>query len=195
MIPALLLILSAVIYRIAVGFFGHDGSIGWLNFAPLAALALCSAACFPARYKFTVPMIALFISDAVLNYHYGFSMLSPFVLSHYVGFAIVGGLGLLLRGRASLKTLFPASVGASLIFYIVTNTTSWLYDPAYARSFAGWIQALTIGNPAWAATPTWMFFRNSLVSDLFFTFLFVVCLNVGRSRERTRAAAPAPHLA
>jgi hypothetical protein len=34
MIPALLLILSAVVFRIATGFFGqHSHSIGWLNFA------------------------------------------------------------------------------------------------------------------------------------------------------------------
>ena len=67
-------------------------------------------------------MIALLISDVVLNIHYGFTLLSPFVLSHYIGFALVGCLGLLLQNRASLKTLLPASIAASLIFYIVTNS-------------------------------------------------------------------------
>src|SRR5215211_6628729 len=115
MIPALLLIISAVIFRIATGFFGHPSSIGWLNFAPIAAIALCAAAYFPRKYKFSVPIIALLISDIVLNVHYGFSFVSPFVLSHYFGFAIIGCLGLLLQSYASWKTLLPASLAASLI--------------------------------------------------------------------------------
>jgi hypothetical protein len=42
MIPALLLIISAVVFRIATGFFGqHSDQIGWLNFAPIVAIALC----------------------------------------------------------------------------------------------------------------------------------------------------------
>ncbi len=192
MIPAFLLILSAIAFRIATGFFGHSDSIGWMNFAPMAAIALCAAVYFPAKYKFTVPMIALLISDVVLNFHYGFSMASPFVVSHYLGFAIVGGLGLLLRNRASLKILLPATIGASLIFYLVTNSVSWLYDPGYARNAAGWVQALTTGLPAYSATPTWMFFRNSLVSDLLFTALFALCMSFSRSSERSPAASPLP---
>jgi hypothetical protein len=190
MIPALLLIVSAVALRILTGFFGHSDSIGWLNFAPIAAIALCAAAYFPRKYKFSVPMIALLISDIVLNVHYGFSFFSPFVLSHYLGFAIIGCLGLCLQSRASWKTLLPGSVVASLIFYVVTNSVSWIYDPGYAKNFAGLIQALTVGLPQYNATPTWMFFRNSLVSDLVFTGLFVLCMNAGRSMGRSRKGAP-----
>jgi hypothetical protein len=189
MIPALLLIIVAVVFRIVTGLFGDSDSIGWMNFAPIAAIALCAAAYFPRKYKFSVPMIALLISDIVLNAHYGFSLLSPFVLSHYLGFAIIGCLGLLLQRRASWKTLLPASVAASLIFYLVTNSVSWIYDPGYAKNFAGLIQALTVGLPQYSATPSWMFFRNSLVSDLIFTCLFVVCMNAGRSMGRSRERA------
>ena len=189
MIPALLLIFAAVLFRVFTGFFGHSDSIGWLNFAPIAAIALCAAAYFPWKYKFTVPMIALLISDVVLDAHYGFSLFSPFVLSHYIGFAIVGCLGVLLQSRASWKTLLPASVAASLIFYIVTNSVSWIYDPGYAKNFAGLIQSLTVGLPQYGATPSWMFFRNSLVSDLLFTLLFAICMNWGRRMERSRGRA------
>ena len=195
MIPALLLILSAIAYRIVTTLFVQSESIGLLNFAPLAAIALCAAAYLPTKYKFTVPMLALLISDVVLNIHYGFSMLSPFVLSHYVAFAIIGGLGLLLQGRASLKTLLPASLAASLIFYLVTNTVSWGFDPAYAKNLAGFIQAQTTGHPAWAATPTWMFFRNTAASDLLFTALFVGCMHLGGSSARSRATEAVPRLA
>lgn len=195
MIPALLLILSAIAYRIVTGLFAQSGSIGLLNFAPLAAIALCAAAYFPAKYKFTVPMIALLISDVVLNLHYGFSLLSPFVLSHYLGFALVGCLGFLLRNRRSLKTLLPASIAGSLIFYIVTNLVSWFFDPGYVKNLTGLVQALTVGLPAYSSTPTWMFFRNSVVSDLLFTGLFVLCMHFVRSSERSRATSVLPHTA
>jgi hypothetical protein len=166
-----------------------------MNFAPIAAIALCAAAYFPRKYKFTVPMIALLISDVVLDAHYGFSLLSPFVLSHYVGFAIVGCLGLLLQNNASWKTLLPASIVASLIFYVITNAVSWIYDPGYAKNFSGLIQSLTVGLPQYSTTPSWMFFRNSVVSDLLFTLLFVVCINLGRRAEGSQARAAVPRTA
>jgi hypothetical protein len=186
MIPALLLIVAVVAYRIVTGLAIISGSTALSNFAPMAAIALCAGAYFPAKFKFAVPMIALLISDVVLNLSYGFSFFSPFVVSHYIGFALVGALGWLLRNRASLKTILPASIAASVIFYVVTNAVSWLFDPGYPRNFAGLIQALTVGLPQFSATPTWMFFRNSVVSDLLFTGLFILCFHWGR------ATGPAP---
>jgi hypothetical protein len=192
MIPAFLLIVAAVAYRIITGLAIISGSTALSNFAPMAAIALCAAAYFPAKFKFTVPIIALLISDVVLNLSYGYSLLSPFVLSHYVGFALVGALGWLLRNRASIKTLLPASIAASVIFYVVTCAVSWLFDPGYVKSFAGLIQALTVGLPAYSATPSWMFFRNSVLSDLIFTGLFILCFRWGRSSDSVRATAAQP---
>ena len=65
---------------------------------------------------------------------------------------------------------------------MITNFFSWLTDPGYVKNFAGLIQSLTVGLPQYGATPTWMFFRNSLVSDLFFTLLFVACMQLERGR-------------
>jgi hypothetical protein len=192
MIPAFLLIVAAVAYRIVTGLAITSGATSLSNFAPMAAIALCAAAYFPTKYRFTVPMIALLISDVVLNASYGFSLFSPFVLSHYVGFALVGALGLLLRNRASAKTLLPASIAASVIFYVVTNAVSWVFDPGYPKNIAGLLQALTVGLPAYSATPTWMFFRNSLLSDLLFTGLFILCMHWGRASDPNRAPAALP---
>lgn len=192
MIPAFLLIVAAVAYRIVTGLAIISGSTALSNFAPLAAIALCAAAYFPTKYKFTVPMIALLISDVVLNISYGYSLFSPFVISHYIGFALVCALGWLLRKHASAKTLLPASIAASVLFYVVTNAVSWLFEPGYPRNFAGLIQALTVGLPAYSATPSWMFFRNSVVSDLLFTGLFVLCMHWGRASEPERATSAIP---
>jgi hypothetical protein len=189
MIPALLLVLSVVVYRVTTGLLIHSGA-GWLsNFVPLAAIALCGAAYFPKRYRFSVPLLTLFISDVIINLRYGAPLLDPQILVRYAALALVGCLGFLLQRRASLKTLLPASIVASTIFYVITNTFSWLSDPGYAKNIAGLIQSLTVGLPQYSATPTWMFFRNSLISDLIFTGLFVVCMNAGRSMGRSRERA------
>ena len=186
MIPALLLVFSAVVYRVTTGLLIHSGASWLSNFAPLAAIALCSAAYFPKKYKFTVPLITLFISDVIINVRYGAPLLDPEILVRYAALALVGCVGVLLQNRISLKTLLPASIVGSTIFYLITNAFSWLSDPGYAKNFAGLIQSLTVGLLQYSATPTWMFFRNSIVSDLLFTLLFVICMSLGRSMERSQ---------
>jgi hypothetical protein len=189
MIPALILILAAVAYRIAAGLLIHSGATWLSNLAPLAAIALCGAAYFPTKFKFTVPLGALFISDLFLNYVYAAPLIQSHMLSRYIALAVVGLLGFALQNRASVKTLLPASIVGSTIFYLITNSFSWLSDPGYVKNFGGLIQALTVGLPEYSATPTWMFFRNSLLSDLFFTLLFVACMNFGRKTSRHAGAA------
>jgi hypothetical protein len=71
-----------------------------------------------------------------------------------------------------------------------------MYDPGYPKTFAGFVQAQTIGLPVYnGATPAWMFLRNSLLGDLFFTALFVVCMSFGRKTSRARAGAALPRAA
>ena len=195
MIPALLLVLSAVAYRVTTGLLIHSGASWLSNFVPLAAIALCSAAYFPGKYKFAVPLVTLFISDAAINFRYGAPLLDPQILCRYAALALIGCIGLLLEHRASVKILLPASIVGSTVFYAITNAFSWLSDPGYAKNFAGLIQALTLGLPEYSTTPSWMFFRNSLMSDLIFTLLFVICMNLGRTTKGSRARAVVPRTA
>jgi hypothetical protein len=191
MIPAFVLILAAVIYRVVAALAVQHGGAGWLsNFAPLAAIALCGAIYFPRKYKFTVPFAALLVSDLALDYYYGASLADPLILCRYAAFGLVGLLGLAISRRASLKTILPASLVGSTLFYVVTNFFSWLTDPGYVKNFAGLVQSLTVGLPGYA--PTWLFFRNSLVSDLFFTLLFVACMHWSAAADRRSVVVPHP---
>jgi hypothetical protein len=187
MIPALLLVLLAVAYRVATGLFIHSGTTWLANFAPIAAIALCGGVYLPYKFKFAIPLGALFLSDAILNYYYGAPLFTPLIACRYLVLFVVGWVGLRLQNRASLKTLLPASIVASIMFYVVTNLFAWLSDPGYTRNFAGLIQALTVGLPQYSSTPSWMFFRNSLVSDLIFTCVFVLSMNFVRHFEGMRA--------
>lgn len=181
MIAALLLTVVAVAFRLAAPFSGSE----WMmNFSPLAAIALCGAFYLPRRLALLLPLTALLISDLLLNAHYGASLLTLEMLPRYAALAAIAGVGIWLGSARSAGALIGASLGSSLLFYLVTNTASWLGSALYAQSFAGWLQALTTGVPGFP--PTYLFFRNSLVSDLLFTVLFVACMHVARAR----AAAP-----
>jgi hypothetical protein len=170
---ALLLLAAITLYRLCIGF--QNGHLPWLeNFAPVAAVALCSGIFLPRRLAFIVPLGALFISDIFLNWHFHYALISPEMISRYLALAATVAIGFTLRNHPRLSNVLPASVLGSLIFYVVTNTSSWLTWPGYARTFSGWFQALTVGLPGYA--PTWMFFRSSLISDLLFTILFVFCM-------------------
>jgi hypothetical protein len=84
--------------------------------------------------------------------------------------------------------MLPASLATSVIFYGITNAFSWLTDPGYAKNFAGLVQAVTVGLPQYGATPSWMFFRNSLLSDLAFTAVFVLLMRVQSPRASAEVA-------
>src|SRR5438445_13378409 len=135
MIPALLLVFSVVAYRITTGLLIDSGATWLSNFAPFAALAVCSAAYFPAKYKFSVPLIALFISDAVLNFHYGAAIVDPLILCRYLVLALVGLVGFLLRNRVSLTTLLPAAIVGLTAFYAITYAFASLSYPVNAKNF------------------------------------------------------------
>src|SRR6187431_1986174 len=114
MIPALVLVLLAVVYRLATGLMIHSGTTWLSEFAPASAIALCCAAYFPSKYKFTLPLGLLFLTDLLLNYKYGASIFDFQILGRYLALALVCFIGLALQNRASLKTLLPASIIASV---------------------------------------------------------------------------------
>lgn len=188
MIPALLLVLCVAAYRVLTGLLIHSGATWLSNFTPLAAVALCCAAYLPLRFKFALPLVTLFLSDLILNASYGAPLFAPQILCRYFALVLVGLIGFALRKHASLKTLLPACLVSSIIFYVVTNAFSWLTDPAYVKNFSGLLQALTIGVPQYGSTPSWMFFRNSLLSDVVFTVAFVFSMRAQGLRSRSSIA-------
>jgi hypothetical protein len=189
MIAGLVLIAAAVLYRLLPVLLGVKlQQPEWLpNFSPMAALCLCGAAFLPPRLAIAVPLVALLGTDLVLNAHYGFPLFTIEFLGKTVAFAAVAALGWKLRKNARAAVILPAVFAGSLFFYIATNTASWLTltEPGYAKTAAGWWQALTIGLPGFP--PTWVFYRNTLISDMLFAALFLACLHWSR-RPVTEAA-------
>ena len=194
MIAGLLLFAAAVAYRLLPVLLGMKlQQPEWLpNFSPMAALCLCGAAFLPKRLAIVVPFVALFGTDLVLNAHYGFPLFTLEFFGTIVAFAAVAALGWRLRKNPRPGVILPAVLGGSLFFYIVTNTASWLTltEPSYAKTAAGWVQALTTGLPGYA--PTWIFYRNTLTGDMLFAALFLACMHWSRQPAPLAQTQPAP---
>jgi hypothetical protein len=182
MIAAVALLLIAVIYRTVLGMGGAQLP-GWIpNFSPVAAIALCGAIYLPRRMALALPLTILLLSDLIINAYHDLGFFAPELLPRYIALAVIVAVGFALRSRAQPGRVVMMALGCSVLFYVITNTGSWLTEPGYAKNMGGWLQAMTTGLPGYP--PTWIFFRNTVVSDLLFTALFVVCAHVGRSRVK-----------
>jgi len=135
------------------------------NFSPLAAIGLFGAAYFSRRpMLLAVPFAALFLSDLFLNnviysqFYEGFVFFTSWWI--YAAFALVmlAGYGLLRKNVTPLRVV-GASLSGSLIFFLVTNFSTWAETTMYPKTAAGLAACYTAGLP---------FLQNTLVGDLFF---------------------------
>jgi len=179
MYAAVLLILVAAGYRIL-----SVNSTELANFSPLMALAFCGAVYLRPRAWWAVPFAALILSDLWINHIYmsehGYGYGGVQMAVRALCFAGALGIGVLVARRKNWLNLFSGAVGGAVLFYLATNTASWAGDLFYAKTAAGWWQAMTVGHPQFP--PTIYFFRNSLVSDLLFTGLFVLAMEARARR-------------
>ncbi|MDO8545052.1 MAG: hypothetical protein Q7S40_31800 [Opitutaceae bacterium] len=183
---ALALMLVAALWRVANVF---EPSL--FNIAPITALAFCGAVYFRDWRWWLVPFLALTASDLWLNhYHesrFGYTWSWNEMFLRMACVAVAVGIGRLVARRRNLLTLAAGTLGSALIFYFGTNSVSWFADPYYAKTMAGWWQALTIGHPEFP--PTLWFFRNTLIGDVLFTILFATAFEFAAAREPVIARA------
>jgi hypothetical protein len=168
-IAAIVLILLALAYRVLPTL-----DMRWANFAPFTAIAFCGAVYFKDRRLWFLPFAGLCLTDLYINwfyareygYHLEWSGYVARVLSYGVGL----GLGWWVSSRKSWLWLLNGSLLGAVLFYLITNTLSWSTDAFYAKTLAGWWQALTVGHPEYP--PTIFFFQKTLFGDLMFTGIF-----------------------
>ena len=122
-----------------------------------------------------LPLGTLLVTDIGLNvFYYHAPVFDGYMLVKTLAFAGLIGLGRLFSPRMNFLKLLGGGLFGAILFYFITNTASWLNNPAYAKTLAGWIQALTTGVPNLPST--WEFFRNTLFSGGLFTGLFVAAM-------------------
>ena len=142
------------------------------DFSVAYAFAFCAGVFFSGALAWWLPLVTMLVTDVGLDlFYYHTAPVAGWLLVNYGVYALLIALGKWFGRNAPLLKLLLGGILGAVIFYLVTNTFSWLQDPAYAKTVSGWIQALTTGRPDWHPT-TWEMFRNTLLSGGLFTVLF-----------------------
>ena len=94
-------------------------------------------------------------------------------------------LGRRFKPQSSFVSLLGGGILGAILFYLITNTASWFFNPfhnpEYAKTFSGWLLALTKGINGWPTTLE--FFRNTLLSGGLFIALFVAAAKLTAPAE------------
>jgi hypothetical protein len=132
------------------------------NFTAVGAMCLFGGAYFERRWQaFAVPLAALLLSDLVLAATvYGFESLTHVWMS-YLLFGLTVLLGMTLRKRVSLARVTLAAIGASLMFFLVSNFHVWIVGHGgYPYTPAGLMACYLAAIP---------FAQNMLLGNLLFS--------------------------
>ena len=156
------------------------------NFSAAYAFAFCAGAFLAGPMAWWLPLATMVAADAALNlFYYHTAPFALYLLLNYAVYAALIGLGRWFGRRSPFWRLLLGGMAGAILFYLVTNTLAWLQDAAYAKTIAGWIQALTRGHPE-ILPSTWEMFRNTLLSGGLFTALFA-----GAAKLTAPAESPA----
>lgn len=127
----------------------------WPNFTAVGAVALAGGALYRDRWAaFLLPVTLLFISDLLVNnllyadFYSGFTWFTPGAIFIYGGFllmVLIGRYG--IGGQRSFIPVLGASLGGSLVFYLVSNFGVWLGGSLYPLNLSGLLASYVAGLP------------------------------------------------
>ena len=153
------------------------------NFSVAYAFAFCAGVFFGGALAWWLPLGVMLVTDIGLNCYYQHRDPANDVWSaanlanlsfNYAAYVVLILLGRGFKKQKSFVHLLGGGLLGAILFYLITNTASWLFNPfsnpEYTKTLTGWIIALTKGTGGYP--PTWEFFRNTLLSGGIFTALF-----------------------
>lgn len=137
------------------------------NFAPIGAMSLFGAAYFTdKKFAFILPLLAMFLSDLLINnilyasYYQGFVFFTPSFLWVYGAIALIVVAGLFMLKKISFSRVIAGSLSASLIFFLISNLGVWIGSTTYPNTLSGLILCFEAAIP---------FFHNTVFGDLFYS--------------------------
>jgi len=144
------------------------------NATPIAAMALAGGLYLGHKYlSYAIPFLTLFVSDLVLNNtinrifftdQTGFIVWSDYMWFAYLAFGLTVVLGTVLKKLNKSQIIIGGALASSLLFFVVTNTGTWMTGSLYPKDFMGLMACYAAAIP---------FFINTLLGNLVYTALFV----------------------
>ena len=132
------------------------------SFAPVTAALLYFGARRPRR-EMWIPVAALAAAGLYLSRsYYGYALSADLLITWvwYAGMVLLGGM---LAKSASALRVGAATLAGSVSFFLLSNFAVWAVWSMYPKTAGGLAMCYVAGLP---------FFRNALVSDLFFAAVF-----------------------
>src|SRR5260370_8463506 len=131
MLPALLLMFAATLYRVGYAFVGAP--VEWANFSHLAAILLCSTAYLPGKTALFLGAGPIVVADLILNAHYHAPLIDTGMLSRYFSFGLILLLGFRIKQQRynKLLLLLAPPLAASFLFYLIPTTAALTLPPHY----------------------------------------------------------------
>jgi Family of unknown function (DUF6580) len=161
------------------------------NFSAFYGLAFCAGAFFPRGVKWWLPLGTLVVTDIALDVFYYHSV-SAMQLVNYLAYALIILFGTRFSKRSRFLKLLAGGIAGAVLFYFLTNTAAWLFNPfgnpEYTKDLAGWLIALTKGTGGYPTTL--QFFINTLMSGGLFTGLFAGALKLTEAAEPAEEKEP-----
>ncbi|MEX0660257.1 MAG: DUF6580 family putative transport protein [Balneolaceae bacterium] len=142
----LLFIVAIAAWRVMVG-TGENTAMA--NFTPLGAMALFGGVYFTRIKSFAFPLLALWLSDIVLNRFF----IGEWVLFYdgflwvYGAFALMVLVGKWMQANKSVARFVGSSLVIVFIHWIVTDIGVWLSSPLYPLTLEGFILCLIAAIP------------------------------------------------
>ena len=154
----------------------------WHNFTAVGGVALFSAYFFRNRFwSFAVPLLAMWISDLILNnivytaFGEGFVWFSKYLIWSYIGFAAMVLVGRWIIKKGSGRNVLAATVVGTILFFILSNFGAFLMDPMYLKTPSHLWLAYLAGLP---------FLLNSFLANFFYGGVLFVLHSLTQSEAR-----------
>lgn len=161
------------------------------NFSAAYALVFCAGVYFPGAMAWWLPLATIAVSDLLINCYYyfvhGVDAFQIYQLVNYAVFVAIIWLGRRFTHRSPFLKLLSGGIAGAVLFYLITNTAAWLFNPfanpEYTKDLAGWLIAMTKGTSGWPET--WELFRNTLLSGGLFTGLFAGAMKLSEAADES----------
>lgn len=153
------------------------------NFTALGAMAIFAGSTLRNYRAFILPVVALWISDILLNnviyakYYDGFVWFTGGFAWIAVPFVIAFFLGRLATIKNAKSFVLPAAI-TPIIFYLVSNFGVWISGTMYPKTSAGLMMCYQAGLP---------FLRNDMLGMAFFLTIMVVAYRSWVAKEQWAA--------
>jgi len=128
------------------------------NFTPILAAGIFSGYYFRNFFmSLFIIIFSMFLGDLYLGFH-------NTMFFTYISLIVAVTIGFYIKKFKTIEIL-AGGIISSISFFIITNFGAWLTLDMYEKSFSGLISSYVLAIP---------FFQNTLVSTIFYLFLFKI---------------------